>query len=152
MRTWNIMSPSIGTFSRNSCFCILTSSLPSILANCCRINVCLSCGIFCMLQIYFITANTSSEFHFSGCCLDQRESSCRRVLSSVNDQVKDYYTGGYGMVLNATFNNIAVISWRSVILVEEIGIPGENHRPAASHWQTLSHNVVSSTPRLSRNA
>ena len=22
-----------------------------------------------------------------------------------------------------------------------------NHRPAASHWQTLSHNVVSSTPR-----
>jgi hypothetical protein len=27
---------------------------------------------------------------------------------------------------------------------------GENHRPAASHWQTLSHNVVLSTPRLSR--
>ena len=30
------------------------------------------------------------------------------------------------------------------------GVPGENQRPAASHWQTLSHNVVlSSTPRLS---
>ena len=26
------------------------------------------------------------------------------------------------------------------------GRPGENHRPVASHWQTLSHNVVSSTP------
>jgi hypothetical protein len=26
---------------------------------------------------------------------------------------------------------------------------GENHRPVASHWQTLSHNVVLSTPRLS---
>jgi hypothetical protein len=26
-------------------------------------------------------------------------------------------------------------------LVEETGVPGENHRPAASHWQTLSHNV-----------
>jgi hypothetical protein len=25
----------------------------------------------------------------------------------------------------------------------------ENHRPAVSHWQALSHNVVSSTPRLS---
>jgi hypothetical protein len=25
--------------------------------------------------------------------------------------------------------------------------PGENHWPAASHWQTLSHNVVSSTPK-----
>jgi hypothetical protein len=33
--------------------------------------------------------------------------------------------------------------------VEETGVPGENHRPAASHWQTLSHNVVSSTPRMS---
>ena len=28
-------------------------------------------------------------------------------------------------------------------------IVGENQRPAASHWQTLSYNVVSSTPRLS---
>ena len=29
--------------------------------------------------------------------------------------------------------------------MEETGIPGENHWPAASHWQTLSHNVVSRT-------
>jgi hypothetical protein len=27
-------------------------------------------------------------------------------------------------------------------------VDGENHRPAASHRQTLSHNVASSTPRL----
>ena len=47
------------------------------------------------------------------------------------------------MVFNATFNTISVISWRSVLLVEETGIPGENHRPAASHWQLLSHNDVS---------
>jgi hypothetical protein len=51
------------------------------------------------------------------------------------------------MVLNATFNNISVISWWSVLLVEETGVPGDNHRPVASHWQTLSHNVVSSRPR-----
>jgi hypothetical protein len=31
------------------------------------------------------------------------------------------------MVLNATFNNILVISWRSVLLVEGTGGPGENH-------------------------
>jgi hypothetical protein len=37
------------------------------------------------------------------------------------------------MVVNATFNNISVISWRSVLFVEETGVPGENHRPAASH-------------------
>ena len=39
------------------------------------------------------------------------------------------------MVFNATFNNISV-------LVEETGGPGENHRPVASHWQALSHNVL----------
>jgi len=37
------------------------------------------------------------------------------------------------MVFNATFNNISVISWQSALLVEEIRIAGENHRPAASH-------------------
>ena len=50
------------------------------------------------------------------------------------------------MVFKATFNNISVISWRSVLLVEETG---ENYWPIASHWQTLSLNFVSSTPRLS---
>ena len=34
------------------------------------------------------------------------------------------------MVFNATFNNISVISWWSVLLVEETG---ENHQPVASH-------------------
>jgi hypothetical protein len=47
------------------------------------------------------------------------------------------------MVFNATLNNISVIMWQSsVLLVGETGVPGENHR------QTLSHNVASSTPRL----
>ena len=32
----------------------------------------------------------------------------------------------------------------SVLLVEESGVPGENLRHATSHWQTLSHYVVSS--------
>jgi hypothetical protein len=31
------------------------------------------------------------------------------------------------MVFNATLNNISVISWQSVLLVEEISVPGENH-------------------------
>ena len=46
------------------------------------------------------------------------------------------------MVFNVTFNNISLISWQSVLLVEETGGPGENHRPVASDWQTLSHNVL----------
>ena len=54
------------------------------------------------------------------------------------------------IVINTTFNNISVISCRSVLLVEETGIPEENRWPVTSHWQTLSHTVVSSTLRLSR--
>jgi hypothetical protein len=53
------------------------------------------------------------------------------------------------VVFNATFNNIGIL-WRSVLLVEENRVHGENHQPAVCHRQTLSHNVVSSTPRLSR--
>jgi hypothetical protein len=48
------------------------------------------------------------------------------------------------MAFNATFKNISVISWQSVLLVEETG---ENHQFVASHRQTLSYNVVLSTPR-----
>ena len=47
-----------------------------------------------------------------------------------------YMEGMWVMVFNAIFNNISVISWRLVLLVEETGVPGENHRPAASHWET----------------
>jgi hypothetical protein len=53
------------------------------------------------------------------------------------------------MVFNVTFNIISIISWRSVLLVVETVVPGEIHRPVANHCQTLSHNVASSTPRLS---
>ena len=38
------------------------------------------------------------------------------------------------MVVNATFNNSSVISWRSALLVEETGGPGENRQPLAIHF------------------
>ena len=34
------------------------------------------------------------------------------------------------MVFNVTFNNFSVILWQSVLLVEETGVPGENHQSA----------------------
>ena len=37
------------------------------------------------------------------------------------------------MVFKATFSNISVVSWRSVLVLEETKLPGEKHRPAASH-------------------
>jgi hypothetical protein len=41
------------------------------------------------------------------------------------------------MVFNANFNNISVISWQSVLLVEETGVPGENHRPVGVSQVTV---------------
>ena len=38
------------------------------------------------------------------------------------------------LVFNATFSNISAISWRPVLVVEEAGVPGENHRPWTSNW------------------
>jgi hypothetical protein len=35
------------------------------------------------------------------------------------------------MVVNANFNNISVVSLWSVLLVEETGVAGKNHQPAA---------------------
>ena len=44
-------------------------------------------------------------------------------------------------MFNTTFKNISVITF-----VAEIGVPREIHRSVASHLQTLSDNVLSSTP------
>ena len=59
--------------------------------------------------------------------------------------IKSSYENSYILVclfvwmgFNATFNNISVISWRSVLLVEEAG---ENHQPWAGNWQTLSRQL-----------
>ena len=51
------------------------------------------------------------------------------------------------MEFYAYSNIISAKSWRSVLLMEETGIPEENHRPASSHRQILSHNAVSNTSR-----
>ena len=45
--------------------------------------------------------------------------------------------------------SVTSISWRSGLLVEETGAPGEDHRSAESHWQTLKHKDVSNRPCLS---
>jgi hypothetical protein len=49
------------------------------------------------------------------------------LLTLLNPVVNSFGVGFMVMVLNATFNNISAISWWSVLLVEETGVPGENH-------------------------
>ena len=51
-------------------------------------------------------------------------------------------------MFNATFNSIPVISWRPVLLVEEAGIPGENHRLWERNWYTFSHKYAASQLHL----
>ena len=38
------------------------------------------------------------------------------------------------LVFHATFNTTSAISWRPVLVVEEAGVLGKNHRPWASNW------------------
>ena len=38
------------------------------------------------------------------------------------------------LVLNATFRNISAILWLAVLVMEQTGVPGENHRPWGSNW------------------
>ena len=49
--------------------------------------------------------------------------------------------GGRVMVFKATFNNISVISWQSVLLVKETRFPRKAHWPTASHLQTMLYRV-----------
>ena len=74
---------------------------------------------------------------------------CQQVADNIKSQLKKVFKDldntylavrssasgncrGFGfMVFSATFNNISVISWRSVLLVEETEVPRENHRPVA---------------------
>jgi hypothetical protein len=73
-------------------------------------------------------SNSQSIFVFLRFTLSPQVTECPYQLSS------------HCSVFNASFNNISVISWWSVLLWKETGGPCENYRHVASHWQTLSHN------------
>ena len=69
----------------------------------------------------------SPKMNNSGCCAWRVPHSFhvyafqkRRVLSWIK-------------VFNAIFNDSSVISWSSVLLEGETGVPRENHRPAITH-------------------
>ena len=53
------------------------------------------------------------------------------------------------MVFNATFNNISIISWQSVLLVVETGVPGETTDPDKLYHIML---YLSSTPHHERGS
>jgi hypothetical protein len=63
------------------------------------------------------------------------------------------------LFLNFIQCNHFFFSWREIHLIWfyfifyifNNRIAGENHRPGASYWQTLSHNAVSSTRQVQKN-
>ena len=55
------------------------------------------------------------------------------IVKLLHHSGKYKYTSSLFMVFNATCNNISVILRRSVLLVEETGVPEENLRPVTSH-------------------
>ena len=97
------------------------------------------CNIFFYLTfidraIVKVVSNFSKTLHFAIVILlikiDYKKSFSKIKVSNIRHD-------------NITWYKLSVILWRSVLMMEEIG---ENHRPATSHWQTLSYNVVSSAP------
>ena len=63
-------------------------------------------------------------------------------LSNFRNSLKERNWLVWFMVFNATFNNISVISWRSVLLVEETEVHWESNWPVAIHWQTERNRSV----------
>jgi predicted thioredoxin/glutaredoxin len=71
--------------------------------------------------------------------LDARNADCNTNVRVSHPQWFCFWLGF--MVFNVTFNNISAISWQSVLLVEETGIPEEIHRPVVSHWHTANFSI-----------
>ena len=63
--------------------------------------------------------------------------------------IEKYGKGVLLLLFNATFNDISVISWRSVLL--ETGVDRENHQPAASQWQVIWAHLTKRTHNFSGN-
>ena len=63
-----------------------------------------------------------------------KQNSHNQIRSHMSDNKTKGPKQNRDMVFYAPFNNISVILGRSVLLVEETGVPGETHRPVASHW------------------
>ena len=58
-----------------------------------------------------------------------------KILFVKQELTSDIDIGGRGVMLcNVTFNNISVVSLWAVLLVEDAGLPSENHQHTTSHW------------------
>ena len=84
------------------------------------------CFVFKTTTLAPLNTVLFKQFVLQYVCLCNRRSliSIRKLLPVSVSEIERRV--GWIIVFNATFNNISVISWRSVLLVEETGLPGEN--------------------------
>jgi hypothetical protein len=64
------------------------------------------------------------------------------VIQTAKENSFDKYIWVRVMVFNATFNNISVILWRSVFLVEETGVHGEKTTGLSQVTDKLYHIML----------
>ena len=62
---------------------------------------------------------------------NDKQWSTKHTLPSEIDWLIDWF-----VVLSATFSNVSAILWRPVLVVEEAGVPEENHRPWPSEIES----------------
>ena len=84
------------------------------------------------IQILFTDYAIITDFLNLDFCSEHFISIKHRILAIFNKNKKFNSDSLYAF--NATFSNISAISWRPVLVIEEAGVPGENHRPWASNW------------------
>jgi hypothetical protein len=94
-----------------------------LFASICRYNLCL------YLQLH--RKSTKSDMSRVSVIHFQRGARCKLKVFLSENNIYIYMVRV--MVFNTTYHNISVILWRSVLLVEETGVPGENHQPVVSH-------------------
>ena len=100
----------------------------------------------CILSLSYFT---SRYFIIYKCSIKKKQLlfnkivlTCKNTAILIGNNTQFFVGDG----VNTIFNNILAISWQSVSWWRKLEYPEENHRPVASHCQTLLHNVVSSTP------
>jgi hypothetical protein len=108
-----------------------------------NIHVQWTCTFFLYLRLAFQISWESQEPAIL-VCIDQKP---RGSVSG--PRVKYWYANVKMTILIGLW---CLMPLSTILQLYSGGVPRENHRPVASHWQTLSHNVVLSTPRHERGS
>ena len=108
-------------YNRTSIAGIMVSVLASIAVNLGFVPPSCSTKDYKMLYLLLLSTHAVLRRKSEG-LLAGNQGNCVQLWPHVYIGLVWFY-GNY--IINATFKNISVISWRSVLLVEEIGAPGE---------------------------